>query len=79
VGTFFSFLASQLWPTFFDARSVRDATGLPVLGSVSMLIGDRQRRRERNGLIGFATGVLALVGSYGASLLAILLLSARAA
>lgn len=79
VGTFFSFLASQLWPTFFDARSVRDATGLPVLGSVSMILGDRQRRRERNGLIGFVTGVLALVGSYGASLLAILLLSTRAA
>ena len=77
-GTFFSFLASQLWPTFFDPRSVRDATGLPVLGSVSMIVGDRQRRRERRGLIGFVSGVLALVGSYGAGLLVIFLLSTRA-
>jgi len=77
-GTFFSFLASQLWPTFFDPRSVRDATGLPVLGSVSMIVGDRQRRRERRGLVGFVSGVLALVGSYGAGLLVIFLLSTRA-
>ena len=77
-GTFFSFLASQLWPTFFDVRSIREATGLPVLGTVSMIVGERQKRRERRGLIGFVSGVLALVGSYGAGLLVIFLLTTRA-
>jgi polysaccharide chain length determinant protein (PEP-CTERM system associated) len=77
-GVLASFVASQIWPTFFDARSVRDVTGLPVLGSVSMIIGEAQKRRERRGLIGFVSGTFALVGSYGAGLLALLFLSARA-
>jgi hypothetical protein len=50
-----------------------------VLGSVSLIVGEGQRRRERRGLIGFLSGVLALVGSYGAGLLVLFLLSARAA
>jgi polysaccharide chain length determinant protein (PEP-CTERM system associated) len=73
-----SFVASQIWPTFFDVRSVREFTGLPVLGTVSMIIGEAQKRRERRGLIGFISGVVALVGSYGAGLLVLFLLTTRA-
>ena len=78
-GLFGSFAASQIWPTFFDVRSLREMTQLPVLGSVTMLVGEAQRRRERRGLIGFAAGVLAFLGTYGAGLLALVLLSTRAA
>ncbi len=78
-GALASFVASQIWPTFFDQRALRDATGLPVLGSVSMIIGDAQKRRERRGLIGFLSGTFALVGSYSAGLLVLLFLSTRAA
>jgi polysaccharide chain length determinant protein (PEP-CTERM system associated) len=78
-GALASFVASQIWPTFFDQRALREATGLPVLGSVSMIIGEAQKRRERRGLIGFLSGTFALVGSYSAGLLVLLFLSTRAA
>jgi len=77
-GALASFVASQIWPTFFDIRSVREVTGLPVLGAVSMIVGDAQKRRERRGLIGFLSGAFALVGSYGAGLVVLLFLSTRA-
>ena len=77
-GVFASFATSQIWPTFFDARSLRETTELPVLGAVTMLVGDTQKRRERRGLIAFIAGVLAFLGSYGAGLLALLILSTRA-
>jgi polysaccharide chain length determinant protein (PEP-CTERM system associated) len=76
-GLFASFAASQIWPTFFDVRSLRELTQLPVLGAVTMLVGEAQKRRERRGLIAFTAGVLAFIGSYGAGLLAIFLLSSR--
>ena len=71
------FLASQIWPTFIDSRSLRDVTGLPVLGTVSMVVSEPQKRAERRGLIGFLAGIAALVGSFGAGLLALMLLTAR--
>ena len=77
-GLFASFAASQVWPTFFDVRSLRETTQLPVLGTVSMLVGDAQRQRERRSLIGFVAGVLAFLGTYGAGLLALSILSTRA-
>ena len=78
-GLFASFAASQIWPTFFDIRSLRENTQLPVLGSVTMLMGPAQRRRERQGLIGFLAGLLTFLGTYAAGLLGFLLLSTRAA
>jgi len=77
-GFFASFVASQVWPTFLDARSLRDTTGVPVLGSVSMTMTDALKRKERRGLIGFAGGTLALLGSFGAGIFALFLLSLRA-
>jgi polysaccharide chain length determinant protein (PEP-CTERM system associated) len=78
-GLFASFATSQVWPTFSDVRSLRDSTQLPVLGAITMLVGPGQKRRERRGLIGFVAGVLAFLGTYGAGLFALLLLSTRAA
>ena len=77
-GLFASFVASQVWPTFLDARSLRDATGVPVLGSVSMMANDAMKRKERRGLIGFVAGTVALLGSFGAGLFALFMLSLRA-
>jgi len=78
-GLFASFAASQIRPTYFDVRALREITQLPVLGSVTMLVGEAQKRRERRRLIGFVAGVLAFLGTYGAGLLALVLLSTRAA
>ena len=76
-GVFSSFMANQLWPTFFDARSLREVTGLPVLGTVSLIISDAVKRKERRSLIGFIAGLVGLIGSYGAGLLVLLLVSVR--
>src|SRR5574337_1575830 len=46
-----AFLASQLRPTVLDGRVLREVSGLPVLGVVSMIPSpDRQRRERRWGL-----------------------------
>ena len=68
-----SFLASQVWPTFFDTRALREATGLPVLGTVSYIIGDAVRRKERRRLAMFVGTCVLFVGCYGAGLLLLFL------
>jgi polysaccharide chain length determinant protein (PEP-CTERM system associated) len=78
-GLFASFVASQVWPTFMDLRTLRDVTGIPILGSVSMIGDEKRRRKDRNRLIAFVSGVIALFGSFGAGMLALFLLSSRVA
>jgi polysaccharide chain length determinant protein (PEP-CTERM system associated) len=77
-GLFASFAANQVWPTFFDVRMLRETTGLPVLGMVSMIVGEAQKRKEWRALISFLSAFLALLGSFGAGLLGLFLLSTRA-
>jgi len=77
-GALASFLASQAWPTILDARTLREVTELPVLGSVSMIVSQPMKRKERRGLVGFVMAFLAFLGTFGAGLFALFLLSARA-
>lgn len=76
-GIFASFAATQLRGSFIDARSLREAVGLPVLGTVSLALSEPRKRKQRRGLIGFIAGTAALVGSYGAGIVLLLLLPAR--
>ena len=69
-----TFLISQLRPAFSDPRSLRDVTGLPVLGTVSMLRNDARIRARRRGLIAFSTGLLAYVGVLAAAAVSLKLL-----
>jgi polysaccharide chain length determinant protein (PEP-CTERM system associated) len=78
-GLFAALVASRLWPTFNDSRALREATGLPVLGTVSMLVSAVQRRRERRRLVGFVSGFIAFLASFGAGFLLLFLHTARAA
>jgi polysaccharide chain length determinant protein (PEP-CTERM system associated) len=71
--------ASRLWPTFFDSSTLRETTGLPVLGTVSMLVGAPQKRRERRRLVGFVSGFIAFLASFGAGFLMLFLQAAHAA
>ena len=73
-----SFAASQFSRRFFDAHALRNATGLPVLGTVSLIPNDRVKRQERRGLIGFIAAAIAFLGSYGAGIAAFAMLTARA-
>jgi len=77
-GVFASFAASHAWPTIFDSRALRAVTGLPVLGTVSLIGNDALERKERRGLIGFIAGLVALIGSFGSGVLVLFLLSTRA-
>jgi polysaccharide chain length determinant protein (PEP-CTERM system associated) len=73
-----SVLASQVNRRFFDAHSLRSATGLPVLGTVSLIPDERMRRKERRGLIAFIAAAVALLGSFGATIFTWFLITARA-
>lgn len=77
-GIAIAFLISQFRPTFNDRWTLRNATGLPLLGAVSLIWTDAQKKRRRNGLVATAISTLGLLGSYGI-VMAILLLTARTA
>ncbi len=49
-GFFASFVASQVRPVFFDARGLREISGLPLLGVVSRSMSRAELAREKRGL-----------------------------
>lgn len=63
-GLLAAFMASQILPTFHDARSLREVTKRPILGMVTMLQTEAlSRMRRRNGLL-FTGGVSGLLVSF---------------
>ncbi|MES1925737.1 XrtA system polysaccharide chain length determinant [Salinisphaera sp. T31B1] len=70
-GAAFAFFLSQIRPVYINRRALTDATGLPVLGSVSMAWSVGQRAQRHSGLVLFVIcfGTL-LVGYVGAVLFA---------
>ncbi|GGZ09033.1 XrtA system polysaccharide chain length determinant [Pseudoduganella plicata] len=58
-------LMSQVRPTFLSQRSLRDITGIPVLGAISMNWTDTQKVKRRRRLIGFGMAILSLASAYG--------------
>jgi polysaccharide chain length determinant protein (PEP-CTERM system associated) len=64
VGFLASFAASQLMPTFHDARVLREVSKRPIIGMVSMIPGETlRRRRRRNGVL-FAGGLSGLLAAF---------------
>lgn len=78
-GLFAAFVASQIRPVFFEGKSLRDVTGLPVLGTVSLIPNETRRLRERASLRRFIAATAGLVIAYGAGIAALTILSQRAA
>ncbi|HQZ01400.1 MAG TPA: GNVR domain-containing protein [Thauera sp.] len=66
-----TFLISQLRPAFSDPRTLREVTGLPVLGTVSMLHTTARTRTRRRGLLAFSSGLLAYAGAFVAATIAL--------
>ncbi|MDD5330804.1 MAG: GNVR domain-containing protein [Sulfuricella sp.] len=64
-GVVVAFLVSQFRPTFNDRWTLRNATGVPLLGAVSLIWTDAQKKRQRSNLIATAMSTLGLFGSYG--------------
>ena len=66
-------LMSQFRPTFLSQASLREVTGLPILGSISMNWTPEQQSRHKKRLVGLAASVFMLFGTYGAVMAAILI------
>ena len=60
-GMFAAFAASQLRPVFFHANELRAKIELPILGMVSAVIGDADRRHQRIDRLRFASASGGLV------------------
>jgi hypothetical protein len=78
-GLFVAFAASQLRPIFSDGDELRAKTGLPLLGVVSLVMSDVDRRRLRMGHLRFAGASGGLVGLFALGMVAMALLAQRAA
>ncbi|MEO8752047.1 MAG: XrtA system polysaccharide chain length determinant [Casimicrobiaceae bacterium] len=59
-----AFIASQIMPTFHDARSLRDVTKRPILGMVTMLPTEALSRMRLRNAVMFAGGVGGLMVSF---------------
>ncbi|MDE2629105.1 MAG: chain length-determining protein, partial [Burkholderiales bacterium] len=76
-GLFTAFAASQLRPVFHKASELREKFGLPMLGVVSLVLSDADRRRERLDTVRFiATSGTLLVG-FAAVLVAVTIMSSH--
>lgn len=74
-GFFSAFAASQIRPTFATGDDLRQTTGMPLLGVVTMLISDADRRRERLSLFRFVAASGGLVGLFVAGMIAMTLMT----
>lgn len=73
-----TFVASRLRAVFFDAASLREAFGLPLLGVVTLVMDQGALLKERTDLRRFAGASAGLFGVFGAGLIMLSLLSGRA-
>ena len=78
-GLFAAFVASQLRPVFFDGKALRDGTGLPVLGIVSLIPNEARQKQERTSLIRFLLAAAALLVTYAGGIAVLTYLSYSAA
>ena len=72
-----AFVASQLRSVFFDARSLRDAVGLPLLGVVTLVVSDAVKQSERSDLKKFVAASGGLVGMFIVGIVALAVLTGR--
>lgn len=73
-----AFAATRIWPTFYDAKTLRGVTALPVLGSISLLASPARRRDKLRRAMSFLVGLGALLGAYAAGFVALMFLTVRA-
>lgn len=59
-----TFLMNLIHPVFFSSRAVTAATGIPVLGAVSLKLSDEERRQKRNSRFRFVAAMALLLGSF---------------
>ena len=73
-----AFVASQLRAVFYDATSLRNAVGLPLLGVVTLVVGDSAALKEKAQLKKFLGASGGLLGVFIAGMVILSLMSGRA-
>ena len=76
-GLFTAFAGSQLRPVYNDAQELSSVTGLPLLGVVSMILTDDERKGERNNTVRFYFGAGGLLASFVIAMVTMSILTAR--
>ena len=76
-GLLAAYIANEARPSFYDGRSLREVSGLPLLGVVSLVVSEPRRLAERSSMFRFLGGVGALLGTYLASFIVLEMLTAR--
>ena len=76
-GLFTAFAGSQLRPVFHKAGELREKFGLPLLGVVSLVLSDADRRRERVDTVRFIATSSALLVGFAAVLVAVTIMSSH--
>jgi uncharacterized protein involved in exopolysaccharide biosynthesis len=66
-------LMSQVRPTFLSQASLREVTGIPILGAVSMNWTDQQKVKRKRRLWALGASVFVLFGVYGGVMAAVLI------
>jgi polysaccharide chain length determinant protein (PEP-CTERM system associated) len=61
-------LLSQVRPTFVSHAQLREVTGRPVLGSVSMNWTDQEKMRRKRGLFAFGSSLAGMVVAFGGAM-----------
>ena len=74
-GIAFAMLLSQLRPTYLSQQGLRESTGLPILGSVSMNWTDHEKAKRKRSFYAFGASIAVLVTLY-AGVMARMLLTA---
>ncbi len=64
-GTAIAFVMSQINPTFHSQSSLREATGLPILGTVTMIWTKQEITKRKHALYAYFFTLLMLLGVYG--------------
>lgn len=67
-GLGWSFLQYRLQPTFITLQQVRQGTGLPVLGSISLYLTPQHRRKRHWQLASFLSATILLLCVYGGTI-----------
>jgi len=72
-----AFVASQLRAVFFDAHTLRDMVGLPLLGVVTLVISDSARLKEQADFKKFMAASGGLIGIFMIGIIVLAFISGR--
>lgn len=64
VGVGMAFIISQIRPTFHSQGSLREITGLPILGTIPMIWTEQEKRKRKGRLFAFGISLLMLMTCY---------------